>query len=326
MLGSKLGVKTYRNVVALIILAWAEVATMLNILARKREDDLLKAKAKKESNEPRSVHVSKAAPASNLIGRKLEHDRMSEVYLKRNPEGSSALDNLERQRRELDVYYSEKRKDLMAKLESALALGADSHLAAQKEVVWREYWDEFVPRLLDTMHHIIDKNAAIVFSTRPEATDEGQAQYAKTPDVAEGSLHEQISINVAVFLEESKKRVLQATEEQCAQLTLRSMDILARAVLNIEDYWNTKIAKDVESFHCLKMQEMSYKLDEDCETTPPHWSDSLISPQHGRRAKREKTEVMLDDSSTSTVEHDKYYLQGQRCVSLDDAYSLHFIF
>lgn len=291
---------------------------MLNILARKREEELSKAKAKKDAiKSARLVNVSKAAAVPNLKEKKLEHDRLNAHYLQLQPGMSVPNPELERQRRELDMYYTEKRRTLLVKLLSALQLGADVHFAEQKNILWKEYHEEFLPHLLDTMYHIIIDNARIVFSTNSGTIGDNKQQfYSKMPCMAEGSLHEQISLNVAVFLEESMKKVLQATEEQCAQLTLRSMDIMTKTVLDIEDYWKQKTLRDVENFHLLKMQEMSYKIDEERDLKPTHWSENLVSPQHGRRATRDKLndlQVAETENSTPTAaEHDKYYLYAQR--------------
>jgi hypothetical protein len=290
---------------------------MLNILARKREEELSKAKAKKDAiKKLNTINVAKAARIPNLVEKKLEHDRLSAHYFSVQPGESIANLELERQRKELDVYYSEKRRDLLVKLLSALQLGADLYFADQKKILWQEYREDFLPHLLDSMYHIIMENSRIVFSTKPDV--ENKQFFSRMSGIEEGSLHEQISINVAVFLEESKKRVLQATEEQCAQLTLRSMNVMSKTVLDIEDYWRQKTKRDVENFHRLKMQEMSYKMDEQRDVMPPHWSHNLVSPQHGRRiATKETLELKLREkeentSATTADEHDKYYLQAQR--------------
>jgi hypothetical protein len=197
------------------------------------------------------------------------------------------------------------------KLVSALQLGADCHYADQKKILWREYREDFLPHLLDTMCHIIINNARIVFSTEPENIDNKNKFFSRLPGMEEGSLHEQISINVAVYLEESKMRVLQATEEQCAHLTLKSMDIMTNTVLDIEEHWKQKILRDVENFHRLKMQEMTYKMDEQRDVMPPYHSNDSVSSLQGQRESTNHTELKVKDEHTS-ADHDKYYLQAQR--------------
>ena len=286
---------------------------MLNILARKREEELSKAKAIKEATKKsRLVNVSVATSDPNLIEKKLEHDRLSAHYLQIDHGICATNPELNRQRQELADYYNEKRRSLLVKLLSALQLGADVHFTEQKKILWKEYQEEFLPHLLDTMCHIIIDNARIVFSIKPDV--ENRQLFSRMPNVEEGSLHETISINVAVYLEESMKRVQQLIEEQCARLTLRSMDIMTKTVLDIEEQWKKKTRRDVENFHRLKMQEMSYKLDEERDIMPPsHWSENLVSPQHGRRAAKAKLELHLKEGGGSpTAEDDKYYLQAQR--------------
>jgi hypothetical protein len=94
------------------------------------------------------------------------------------------------------------------------------------------------------------------------------------------------------------------------------MNILSKQILDIEDQWREKTKRDVENFHTLKMQEMTYKMDEQRDVISPHWSDNLVSPQHGRITRREKGELKMMmpecSSSSMTAEHDKYYILAQR--------------
>lgn len=271
------------------------------------------------------INISNACPASNLQQKKQEHDRLSVHYFNLQP--GTCLDHheVERQRQELNAYYDKKRRTLLVKLLNALQLGADFHFEEQKKILWKEYHDEFLPHLLHAMHHIIIDNARILFSTDPQ--EGSQMFFSKQAGTGEGSLHESISISVAVYLEESKKRVLKATDEQCALLAVKSMNIMSKTILDIEDHWRQKTIRDVESFHLLKMQEMTYKLDEERDVRSAHWSVVLDSPQHVRRARtrtrktrrKEGEEEGEEEEQSVSADHDKYYQQAQRCVSLSSA-------
>ena len=281
---------------------------MLNILARKREEDAKKKKAIKESKKKSQlVTVSRACTERNLVDKKNEHDRLSAHYFNIRPGECLDHPEIERQRQELATYYNEKRRTQLTKLLEALNVGADIHFNEQKDILWKEYHEDFLPRLVDSMCHMILENAGIVFSVKPNETNQ---HFSRIPGMVEGSLHEQISIKVSVYLEDSKKKVLEATEEQCALLTLKSMNIMANNVLDIEDYWREKTKRDVDSFHRLKMQEMSYKIDEERNELESHWSVNLASPRRSRKMEKEKLE--LEGSNKVSAEHDKYYLQAQR--------------
>lgn len=290
---------------------------MLNILARKREEELAKAKAKKDAKQKSQlINVSNACPDKNLAEKRIEHDRQSAHYFRINPGDCLTHPEVERQRQEVALYYEDKRRILMAKLLTALEQGADIHFADQKKIIWEEYHEEFLPHLLDTMCHIIMDNARIVFSLHPNEMDNRNKFFSRMPGMEEGSLHEQISIKVAVFLDESKKKILEATEKQCAQLTMKSMNIMATNVLNIEEEWKQKTKRDVENFHRLKMQEMSYKIEEEKDEIQVHWSRNFTSPRHARRTMKEiSTTYPSPDNHTTTLsitEHDKYFIQAHR--------------
>ena len=283
---------------------------MLNLVARKRQENVAKAKEEREERRRKQpVNVSKAFPDPNIVEKKLEHERRSSEYLQAHPGTTVALSEYDRQRKELDDYFEQKRRVLMEKFISALQLGADVHFTEQKKILWKEYREEFLPHLLDTMHHIIIDNSRIVFATDPTVIE--NEYFSRMPDVEEGSLHEKISLAVAVYLDDSKKRVAQAAEEQCAKLTLKSMNIMTQKLLDIENYWKEKTKRDVENFHHLKMQEMMYKVEEGNMDTPVHWSEHLTSPRRGRSARAKNNTSRSDSECPPPSDVDQYYAQAQ---------------
>ena len=74
-------------------------------------------------------------------------------------------------------------------------------------------------------------------------------------------IHKDIETRARKILEIYKHRILEFLHTKQASLTIAALDALSVAVLDREEHWKNKIAKDVECYHKLRLQEAMNGLD-----------------------------------------------------------------